>query len=100
MIGFIGSLGWPEVIIILVVALLLFGGKKLPELAKGVAKGLKTFRGEMDNVKGHINEAIDSADTPPQQQQQNPQQQQQNPQQTASTDNDKKAPEDKNNPYS
>ena len=38
------SLGAPEIIIILVVILLFFGGKKLPELAKGLGKGLKEFR--------------------------------------------------------
>ena len=38
------SVGAPEVIIILVVILLFFGGKKLPELAKGLGKGLKEFR--------------------------------------------------------
>ena len=60
--AFIGPLGWPEIVVILIVILLLFGGKKLPELAKGVAKGLKTFRREMNDVKGHVNEAIEAAD--------------------------------------
>jgi len=55
-------LGWPEIVLIMVVILLLFGGKKLPELAKGVAKGLKSFRREMDGVKGHINDAIESTE--------------------------------------
>lgn len=45
-IGNIGVSGW---IIILVIVILLFGAKKIPELAKGVGKGIKTFRSEMDN---------------------------------------------------
>ncbi|CAG9470797.1 twin-arginine translocase TatA/TatE family subunit [Campylobacter upsaliensis] len=45
-IGNIGVSGW---IIILVIIILLFGAKKIPELAKGVGKGIKTFRSEMDN---------------------------------------------------
>ena len=61
-IAFIGPLGWQEMIVILIVLLLLFGGKKLPELAKGVAKGLKTFKREMNDVKGHLNEAVEAAE--------------------------------------
>ncbi|MDO4674684.1 twin-arginine translocase TatA/TatE family subunit [Campylobacter sp.] len=45
-IGNIGLSGW---IIILVIVILLFGAKKIPELAKGVGKGIKTFRSEMDS---------------------------------------------------
>ena len=39
-----GGLGPPEIIIIFLVILLLFGGKKLPELAKGLGKGIKEFK--------------------------------------------------------
>ncbi|EAJ2423258.1 twin-arginine translocase TatA/TatE family subunit [Campylobacter upsaliensis] len=45
-IGNIGVSGW---IIILVIVILLFGAKKIPELAKGVGKGIKTFRSEMED---------------------------------------------------
>ena len=45
-IGNIGVSGW---IIILVIVVLLFGAKKIPELAKGVGKGIKTFRSEMED---------------------------------------------------
>ena len=41
------NLGGPELIIILVVLLLLFGGKRLPELAKGLGKSLNIFKSEM-----------------------------------------------------
>ena len=38
------SIGLPELVVILVVAVLLFGGKKLPELAKGLGEGIKNFK--------------------------------------------------------
>lgn len=38
------SLGGPEIIIILFVVLLLFGGRKIPELMKGLGKGIKEFK--------------------------------------------------------
>lgn len=41
------SIGLPELVVILVVALFLFGGKKIPELAKGLGEGIKNFKGAM-----------------------------------------------------
>ena len=46
---FLGNLGTGEVVIIAIVVLLLFGGKKIPELMKGIGKGVKNFK---DGVKG------------------------------------------------
>ena len=37
-------LGWPEIVMILVVVMLLFGAKKLPELARGLGSGIKEFK--------------------------------------------------------
>jgi len=39
-----GSLGWPEILIILVVALIIFGPRKLPELGKTLGESLAQFR--------------------------------------------------------
>ena len=46
---FLGNLGTGEIVIIAFVVLLLFGGKKIPELMKGIGKGVKNFK---DGVKG------------------------------------------------
>lgn len=45
----LGNLGTGEIVIIAIVVLLLFGGKKIPELMKGIGKGVKNFK---DGVKG------------------------------------------------
>ena len=45
----IGGLGTGEIVIIAIVVLLFFGGKKIPELMKGLGKGVKNFK---DGVKG------------------------------------------------
>ena len=41
---FIGGLGMPEILLIVLVVLLLFGGKKIPELMKGLGKGVRSFK--------------------------------------------------------
>jgi sec-independent protein translocase protein TatA len=46
---FLGNLGTGEIILIALAVLLLFGGKKIPELMKGIGKGVKSFK---DGVKG------------------------------------------------
>ena len=43
-------LGTPEIILICVVVLLLFGGKKIPELMKGLGKGVKSFKDGMNGI--------------------------------------------------
>lgn len=48
-LAFIGGLGLPEVLVIGTIAVLLFGTKKLPELGRGIAKGIKEFK---DGLKG------------------------------------------------
>ena len=46
---FFGNLGTGEIIIIAIVVLLLFGGKKIPELMNGIGKGIRNFK---EGVKG------------------------------------------------
>lgn len=60
---FLGNLrGW-EWIIILVVILLLFGGKKIPELMKGLGKGVKSFKAGMKEAENEIKDAVDKDDS-------------------------------------
>ena len=49
------SIGLPELVVILVVAVLLFGGKKIPELAKGLGEGIKNFKGALKEEQ-HVDE--------------------------------------------
>jgi len=58
-IGLIGTLGTGEIVLIALAILLLFGGKKIPELMKGLGKGVKQFK---DGVKG-LEDELD-IDTP------------------------------------
>ena len=51
---FIGSLGMQEVLLIALVVLLFFGGKKSPELMKGLGKGVRSFKEGMNNMEKEI----------------------------------------------
>lgn len=53
---FLGNIGAGEIIIIALVVLLLFGGKKIPELMKGLGKGVKSFKDGMNEIEKEINE--------------------------------------------
>ena len=46
-----GSFGLPEILLILLVVLLLFGGKKIPELMKGMGKGVRSFKEGMNGIE-------------------------------------------------
>ena len=60
--GFFG--GW-EIVLILAVVLLLFGSKKLPELARGLGQGIKEFKKATNDVTSEIHNAMDDTHTPP-----------------------------------
>ena len=51
---FLGTLGAGEIIVIALVVLLLFGGKKIPELMKGLGKGIRSFKEGMNNIEKEI----------------------------------------------
>ena len=51
------NLGTPEILLIALVVLLLFGGKKLPELMKGLGKGVKSFKDGMKGMDDDIKDA-------------------------------------------
>ena len=54
---FIGGLGMQEMLLIALVVLLFFGGKKIPELMKGLGKGVRSFKEGMNNMEKEIEEA-------------------------------------------
>lgn len=56
------NIGTPELILILGVALLLFGGNKLPELARGLGKGIREFKDASEGVKKEIHNQINNFD--------------------------------------
>jgi|TARA_B110000263_G_C15199914_1_gene460150 sec-independent protein translocase protein TatA len=53
--------GW-EMVVIALVILLLFGAKKLPELAKGLGQGIREFKGAVDGVKNEVKDAQNSVE--------------------------------------
>ena len=55
-----GNIGLPELVMIFLVLLLLFGGKRFPGLARGFAKSLREFRGALNETKEEIRKSEDS----------------------------------------
>ncbi len=59
---FLGNIGTGEIILIALVVLLLWGGKKIPELMKGLGKGVKSFKEGMNEIEKDIKD-IDAPKT-------------------------------------
>jgi twin arginine-targeting protein translocase, tatA/E family len=57
-LSFIGGLGMSEVLVIALVVLLFFGGKKIPELMKGLGKGVRSFKDGMKEIETDIKEEV------------------------------------------
>lgn len=60
-----GPLGFNEILIILIIVLLLFGGRKIPELMRGLGKGVREFNDAKANVRKEIEEGVNDKDTRP-----------------------------------
>lgn len=54
------NIGASEVVIIALVVLLLFGGRKIPELMKGIGKGVRSFKEGMNDIEKEIEKGPDS----------------------------------------
>ncbi|GAC1442121.1 MAG: hypothetical protein NVSMB63_10220 [Sediminibacterium sp.] len=63
-----GNLGFQEILLIAVVVLVLFGGRKIPEFMRGLGKGIREFNDAKDNVKKELEEGIKEKDKAPTQQ--------------------------------
>ena len=61
-LAFLGSFGAPEMILIFILVLLLFGAKKLPQLARGVDKSAGEFKKAKDEFENQIKSAADEAE--------------------------------------
>jgi len=57
-----GNLGGTEIILIVFVVLLLFGGKKIPELMRGLGRGVREFKDAKDNVRRELEESINETE--------------------------------------
>lgn len=61
MLAFLG-LGFPEILLILAVILIMFGAKKLPELAKGLGKGIREFKKASTDVRDEFQQNWDETE--------------------------------------
>ena len=59
------SIGGWDVLLIFLVVLLLFGAKRLPELARGLGKGIREFKGAVEGIEKELDEAAHSVDKEP-----------------------------------
>lgn len=57
---FLGNIRGMQLVIIIAVILLLFGGKKIPELMRGLGKGINSFKQGLNEAKEEINKPIDT----------------------------------------
>lgn len=58
MLGFIGLPGGTEIFVILFIVLLLFGGKKIPELMRGLGKGIREFNTAKDTITKELEDGM------------------------------------------
>ncbi|MCW5547393.1 MAG: twin-arginine translocase TatA/TatE family subunit [Opitutaceae bacterium] len=63
-LAFIEGIGGPELMMILFVVLILFGGQKLPELAKGLGKSMREFKKAASGVEEEFKRAIEETPDP------------------------------------
>lgn len=64
MLLFFGRLGWTEIVIIAIVAMLLFGVNKIPQLMRNLGKGVHSFKQGLEDAKEEINKEVRKAGEP------------------------------------
>ena len=57
---FLGGIGWQEIVIIALVVLVLFGGKKIPELMRGIGSGVRSFKEGLNDVKSEVEKPVNN----------------------------------------
>ncbi len=62
-----GNLGFGEIIFILLILLLVFGARRLPEIGQSLGKGIREFKKSMNEISGEFNNAVNQPQQPPQQ---------------------------------
>ncbi|MBQ6096292.1 MAG: twin-arginine translocase TatA/TatE family subunit [Bacteroidales bacterium] len=62
MIMILLNLGAPEIILIVLAVLILFGGKKIPELMRGLGKGVKEYKNAVNSVEDEVKSATDTGE--------------------------------------
>ena len=63
MLAFLGSMGGSEIFVILFLVLIFFGAKKLPELARGMGRGIREFKDATREVKDKIENSVNDEPT-------------------------------------
>lgn len=58
---FLGNIGTTEIIIIALIILLLFGGRKIPEMMRGIGKGIRSFKEGMKDINEEIKKDSDAS---------------------------------------
>ncbi|MDO1447057.1 twin-arginine translocase TatA/TatE family subunit [Rhodocytophaga aerolata] len=56
--AFLGNLGGPEIFLIVLFVLIFFGAKKIPELARGLGRGIREFKDATKEIKDEIEESV------------------------------------------
>jgi len=59
--NFLGGLGAPEIILIVIAILVLFGAKKIPDFMRGLGQGIREFKNASNNVRNEIEREVDQA---------------------------------------
>jgi sec-independent protein translocase protein TatA len=59
--NFLGGLGAPEIILIVIAILVLFGAKKIPDFMRGLGQGIREFKNASNNVRNEIEREVEQA---------------------------------------